>query len=169
MSALARTTEITCDTRAANEDCINGGSRTRTKYAFRQGGCTQPLDQPCFGTFAFAGQEADFGEGSVFVGALVESTVPGLDVGPLYEGAVGGEGPVAGLATTTSATTGTRSAFGFLGGSLSSGPLAGLQVGIIYSNNEFGVYLESHKGFNAGGGGFAFSNCAASSGGTSSQ
>jgi hypothetical protein len=34
MSALARTTEINCDTRAANEDCINGGSRTRTKYAF---------------------------------------------------------------------------------------------------------------------------------------
>ena len=34
MSALARTTEINCDTRAANEDCINGGSRTRTKYAY---------------------------------------------------------------------------------------------------------------------------------------
>lgn len=34
MSALARTTEINCDTRAANEDCINGGSRTRTKYTY---------------------------------------------------------------------------------------------------------------------------------------
>ena len=34
MSALARTTEINCDTRAANEDCINGGSRTRTKYGY---------------------------------------------------------------------------------------------------------------------------------------
>jgi RHS repeat-associated protein len=34
MSALARTTEINCDTRAANEDCINGGSRTRTKYSY---------------------------------------------------------------------------------------------------------------------------------------
>lgn len=34
MSALARTTEINCDTRAANEDCINGGSRTRTKYLY---------------------------------------------------------------------------------------------------------------------------------------
>jgi RHS repeat-associated protein len=34
MPALARTTEINCDTRAANEDCINGGSRTRTKYAY---------------------------------------------------------------------------------------------------------------------------------------
>jgi RHS repeat-associated protein len=34
MSSLARTTEINCDTRAANEDCINGGSRTRTKYQY---------------------------------------------------------------------------------------------------------------------------------------
>jgi RHS repeat-associated protein len=34
MSALARITEINCDTRDANEDCINGGSRTRTKYAY---------------------------------------------------------------------------------------------------------------------------------------
>jgi RHS repeat-associated protein len=34
MSALARNTEINCDTRAANEDCINGGSRTRTKYQY---------------------------------------------------------------------------------------------------------------------------------------
>jgi 6-phosphogluconolactonase len=34
MSALARTTEINCDTRAANEDCINGGSRTRTKFVY---------------------------------------------------------------------------------------------------------------------------------------
>jgi RHS repeat-associated protein len=34
MLALARTTEIDCYTRAANEDCINGGPRTRTKYAY---------------------------------------------------------------------------------------------------------------------------------------
>jgi RHS repeat-associated protein len=34
MSALARTTEINCDTRAVNEDCINGGSRTRTKFTY---------------------------------------------------------------------------------------------------------------------------------------
>jgi RHS repeat-associated protein len=38
MSALARTTEINCDTRAANEDCINGGSRTRTKYTYDANG-----------------------------------------------------------------------------------------------------------------------------------
>jgi RHS repeat-associated protein len=34
MSALARTIESDCYTRAANEDCINGGPRTRTKYAY---------------------------------------------------------------------------------------------------------------------------------------
>ena len=34
MSALARATEINYDTRAANEDCINGGFRTRTKYLY---------------------------------------------------------------------------------------------------------------------------------------
>jgi YD repeat-containing protein len=34
MSALARTTEINCDTRAANEDCINRGSKTRTKLGY---------------------------------------------------------------------------------------------------------------------------------------
>jgi RHS repeat-associated protein len=38
MSALARTTEIDCYTRAANEDCINGGPRTRTKYAYDANG-----------------------------------------------------------------------------------------------------------------------------------
>ena len=38
MSPLARTTEIDYDTRAANEDCINGGSRTRTKYAYDANG-----------------------------------------------------------------------------------------------------------------------------------
>jgi RHS repeat-associated protein len=34
MSALARTIESDCYTRAANEDCINGGPRTRTKYVY---------------------------------------------------------------------------------------------------------------------------------------
>jgi RHS repeat-associated protein len=34
MSALARTTESDCYTRAANEDCVNGGPKTRTKYGY---------------------------------------------------------------------------------------------------------------------------------------
>jgi hypothetical protein len=42
------------------------------------------------GSFAFGGQEVDAGEGSVFVGALLESTVPGLEVGSLYEAEIGG-------------------------------------------------------------------------------
>jgi len=37
MSALARFTEIDCDARAAKEDCINGGSRTRTKFLYDNG------------------------------------------------------------------------------------------------------------------------------------
>jgi hypothetical protein len=94
------------------------------------------------------------------VGALVESTVPGLEVGSLYEGAIGGEGVVGGLAATQSASTGnTTTGFGFFGGSISAGPLAGFQVGIIYSGNEFGVYYEKHKGPYATGGGYAFASC----------
>jgi RHS repeat-associated protein len=38
MSALVRTTEIDCDTRAANEDCASGGPSTRTKYAYDANG-----------------------------------------------------------------------------------------------------------------------------------
>jgi RHS repeat-associated protein len=38
MSALARTTESDCYTRAANEDSIDGGLRTRTKYTYDANG-----------------------------------------------------------------------------------------------------------------------------------
>jgi hypothetical protein len=34
MPALARSTTLDCYSRAANDDCINGGSRTRTKYGY---------------------------------------------------------------------------------------------------------------------------------------
>jgi hypothetical protein len=112
---------------------------------------------PQLGSFVFGGQEADVGEASTFVGAVTESTVSGIDVGPLYEGAIGGEGVVGGSAFIQSATTGRWSSFSFFGGSLSAGPLSGLQVGIIYSSNEFGVYFESHKGPFAGGSGYAIS------------
>jgi RHS repeat-associated protein len=40
MSALVRTTEIDCDTRAANEDCASGGPSTRTKYSYDAAGNT---------------------------------------------------------------------------------------------------------------------------------
>jgi RHS repeat-associated protein len=48
MSALAWTTEINCDTRAANEDCINGGSRTRTKYGYDAAGNTSGYSSDSF-------------------------------------------------------------------------------------------------------------------------
>jgi RHS repeat-associated protein len=38
MLALAQTTEGDCDTRAANDDYINGGPGTRTKYMYDEGG-----------------------------------------------------------------------------------------------------------------------------------
>jgi hypothetical protein len=44
MSALARTIERDCYTRAANEDCINGGPRTRTKYAYVGGNPISDID-----------------------------------------------------------------------------------------------------------------------------
>ena len=123
--------------------------------------CPNQKSQPklCFGTFSFGGLEGDLGEGSFFAGSILESTVSGLDVGSLYEGAVGGEGGVAGLAITQSSTTGNTGGFAFGGGGASAGPLAGVQVGAIVSSQEFGFYYESHRGPFAGGGGFAFSSC----------
>ena len=115
------------------------------------------LPYPQAGSFVFAGRELDLGEGSGFVGAVTESTVSGIDVGSLYEGGLGGEGLVAGTALNQSAITGRWSNFSFVGGSISTGPLAGLQLGIIFSGSELGVYYESHKGPYAGGSGYAIS------------
>jgi hypothetical protein len=130
-----------------------------------------PPTQICFGSFTFAGTETDAGEGEVFVGAIVESTLSGIDPGSLYEGSVGGEGGAAGVTYTGSFSTGNSSAFGFVGASVSAGPLAGGQAGTFLapSNGEFGVYLEGHRGTTAGGVGFGSSNCKKSSGQTSGQ
>lgn len=95
----------------------------------------------------------------MFVGGITESTVSGLDVGSLYEGSAGGEGVALGGAVTQSFTTGKTSGFTFGGGSLSVGPLGGIQVGPIVGPDEFGLYFESHIGKAAGGFGFAFSSC----------
>jgi hypothetical protein len=123
------------------------------------GGCIPPSDRLCFGSFAFAGIELDGAEANGFGGAVVDSTVSGLDVGSLSELGLGGEGLVGGVAVTTSATTGVTSNFGFFGGGISAGPLAGLQVGLIFSGDIFGAYFESHKGPFAGGSGYALSSC----------
>ena len=127
------------------------------------GGCDFTPPNQCFGTFSFAGLEGDGAEGSVFVGSILESTVSNLDVGSLYEGALGGEGGVVGGAVTQSFRTGKTGGFAFGGGSLSAGPLAGLQVGMLLSGNDVGLYYETHRGPVAGGGGFAFSACGGSS------
>ena len=126
-------------------------------------GCDPTIPPPslpiCFGTFAFAGREGDLGGVDIFAGQLVESTVPGLDVGPLYEAAVGPEGAAVGGAVTQSLLTGKTSGFAFGGGKLSLGPLAGVQAGSILGPNELGMYFEGHRGLTAGGIGFAFSTC----------
>jgi hypothetical protein len=121
--------------------------------------CATTSPVGCLGSFAFAGIELDGAEVNGFGGAVVDSTVSGLDVGSLSELGLGGEGLVGGVAVTTSATTGVTSNFGFFGGGISAGPLAGLQVGLIFSGDIFGVYFESHKGPFAGGSGYAFSSC----------
>lgn len=86
-----------------------------------------------------------------------------IDVGSLYEGALGGEGGVLGAAVTQSFTTGKTTGFAFGGGSVSAGPLAGLQIGMIWSPDDVGVYYETHRGVVAGGGGVAFSICGGNS------
>jgi hypothetical protein len=60
----------------------------------------------CGGSFEFAGSEGDIWFASLFAGAIVDSTVNGLDAGPLYEAGIGGEGAVIGGARTQSAITG---------------------------------------------------------------
>jgi RHS repeat-associated protein len=55
MSALARTTEINCDTRAVNEDCINGGSRTRTKYTYDPYGNRSTVSGAAVSDIGYAG------------------------------------------------------------------------------------------------------------------
>jgi len=114
---------------------------------------------PCVGSFSFAGREADVAEGSIFVGAIVDSTLNSLDIGPMYEGALGGEGGAVGGAFTQSANAGTYGGFVFAGGSLSAGPLAGVQVGVYMGPHDFGIYFEGHRGPTAGGVGFGFTSC----------
>jgi RHS repeat-associated protein len=128
--------------------------------SFRQGGCVQPPSDPiCLGTFGFVGKDIDAVEFSAFGGAVVDSSVPSIDVGSLSEVGFGGEGIVAGVALTKSAVTGSYGYFYFGGGSISAGPLAGLQVGIIVSGSEAGVYYEHHGALASGGAGYVLSSC----------
>lgn len=64
-----------------------------------------------------------------------------------------------GGAITQSAKTGKFSGFGFLGGGLSAGPLAGMQGGFIFSTSFVGFYYEGHLGSTAAGGGGLLTKC----------
>jgi RHS repeat-associated protein len=57
MQALALTTDRDYYTRAANEDCINGGPRTRTKYLYDAAGNTNSYSNLTF-TYNNAGRES---------------------------------------------------------------------------------------------------------------
>src|SRR5437879_3623427 len=58
MLALAQTTERDCDTRAANDDCINGGSGTRTKFTYNALGQLIDDNSGSFGTILIWYDEA---------------------------------------------------------------------------------------------------------------
>jgi hypothetical protein len=112
----------------------------------------------CFGSFGFTGVELDGLGADMFVGDVLDSTVNGLDVGPLYE-LSSGEGVSGGLAVTQSFASGKTGGFLFGGGKISLGPLGGTQAGLLTLTNGFGFYIEGHKGFWASGTGFALTHC----------
>jgi hypothetical protein len=93
----------------------------------------------CTGNFEFAGAEFDLAALNGFAGAITESSVAGLDVGTLYEVGAGGELFSVGGARARSATNGTSSGFSYFGLSLSAGPIAGIQAGLILSPYLLGV------------------------------
>jgi hypothetical protein len=125
------------------------------------GPSTVNLPPICFGSFAFAGEELDGLGGDMFVGDVVDSTINGIDVGPLYELSLStGEGLSGGLAVTQSfVNLGDTSGFLFGGGKISLGPLGGTQAGFLTLSNGLGVYIEGHKGFWASGTGIALTSC----------
>lgn len=123
-------------------------------------GCDRSIPPPalCFGSFTFAGRDLDYFGGKVFAGQLIESTVKGLEVGPLYEVSYGDPVFVGG-AVNQNLRTGKTDGFVFGGGEVTLGPLAGVQVGPIITPDAVGLYLENHKGFSGRGIGFAISGC----------
>jgi RHS repeat-associated protein len=117
----------------------------------------------CGGTFSFAGVEADGAVGGGFSGAIHEhDSIDGNSNGSLVEAFGGGEGAAVGGGKITS--SGDKSIFqgfiGFVGASISAGPLAGLQVGYVGGKGFSGLYVEGHLGPVAyGTGGYLRSSC----------
>ena len=117
----------------------------------------------CGGTFSFAGVEADGAVGGGFSGAIHEhDSIDGNSNGSLVEAFGGGEGAAVGGGKITSSDD--KSIFqgfiGFVGASISAGPLAGLQVGYVGGKGFSGLYVEGHLGPVAyGTGGYLRSSC----------
>lgn len=96
----------------------------------------------------------------MFAGTLASTTTSGrVDLFSLEEGWVGGEGLLVWGAYTHSFMTGESGFFGFLGVGVSSGPLAGGQLGLFLEPGEIGIYSEGHEGLSAGGAGFGIKIC----------
>lgn len=107
-----------------------------------------------FGSFRFGGAEADGAEAGGFHGVIHEyDNKTGHTTGLLSEGWLGGEGAAVGAGKITMPGDLFGGWFGFLGGSLSLGPITGGQVGIAAGSNWVGVYWEGHAGPGAVGGG----------------
>ncbi|MEO6080734.1 MAG: hypothetical protein ABIQ86_13300 [Steroidobacteraceae bacterium] len=103
----------------------------------------------CGGTFGFGGIEGDAAVGGGFSGAIVETdSIEGVAAGTLNEGWIGGEivAVGAGKITSNSEPGVLQGWFGFIGASISAGPLAGMQAGIDAGKGWRGVYLEGHVG-----------------------
>ncbi|MDQ0250081.1 RHS repeat-associated protein [Sphingomonas kyeonggiensis] len=117
------------------------------------------------GAFQFRGQEVDAAVGGGLVGVITEEdTRDGTSVGVLTEGWLGGEALSGGggLIVGTNGKAPSVSGFGFGGLSLSAGPLAGLQVGLIGNpfTGTLGIYVEGHLGTTAyGAGGYVQHSC----------
>ena len=135
----------------------NGPTVPSAPQLFRSSVTRSP--RVCSGGFIFGTGELDLGVAFGAVGGIAESNSPGLDVGSLYEGGIGGEGGFLGLAVVRSASTNQTRAYGMLGVGLSAGPHAGAQIGIIFRRDEIGMFYEGHVGAAAGGAGHGVGKC----------
>ena len=105
------------------------------------------------GSFTFGGVVADGAEAGAFHGVIHErDSKTGSSMGSLTEAWIGGEGADVGIGKITNAKDSPLSGgFIFGGGSISAGPFAGAQVGIVVGWGWIGVYYEGHAGPVAGG------------------
>ena len=86
----------------------------------------------------------------------------GTRLGSLRRRGSGGEGPLVGIGKITSLndTSAIQGLFGFVGGGINVGLLAGFQVGIAGGEGWLGVYAEGHWGpVGAGTGTYRSSSC----------